>query len=307
MIKSVLKYIFAFLILGIVVLYLFPVPQKDLQELYNGEPQSLKGIEDYRSSKPSHLKHQRHNWEYLKKGSGAETILFLHGMGGSYDIWWQQIEALQHDYQVISLTYPPIATLSGMADGALAILDEENIKKVHVVGTSLGGAFAQYLAAYHPDRLLSATFGNTFVPNVEFYNLAQPQFKSLPYIPASMLMSVFRKGVEEQHYPPSDNSEILRAYLLEQGYGKMSKAQFVSRSKCVLDIFEKRALADLPIFIIESENDQLVPPPARKALKDEYPQASVYTFKGMAGHFSYINRPDEYVAVLKSNYGSLVK
>jgi len=224
---------------GLVAVYLFPVPHKGIQELHNGERQTIEIILDFRKLEPFHLEHQRYDWEYIKKGKGTETILFLHGMGGSYDIWWQQMEALQDDYQVISVTYPPIPTLKGMTDGVLAILDEEKIHKVHVVGTSLGGAFAQYLAAYHSERLLSATFGNTFVPSIEFYNLAQPQFKTLPYVPATMLMSIFRKGVQEQHYPASDNSEILRAYLLEQSYGKMSKAQFVNRSKCVLDIFEK--------------------------------------------------------------------
>jgi len=40
-------------------------------------------------------------WEYISFGQGDETILFLHGMTGAADIWFQQMVAFGEDYRVI--------------------------------------------------------------------------------------------------------------------------------------------------------------------------------------------------------------
>jgi len=62
-------------------------------------------------------------WEYIAAGSGQEAFLFLHGLSGAYDIWWQQIQALRGNFRVISVTYPAVDSLEGLSDGVLAILD----------------------------------------------------------------------------------------------------------------------------------------------------------------------------------------
>jgi pimeloyl-ACP methyl ester carboxylesterase len=50
------------------------------------------------------------------------------------------------------------------------------------------------------------------------------------------------------------------------------------------------------VFVIESDND-IFNAERRKALRDTYPQAPVYTFHG-AGHAPAFSRPAEYLEVL---------
>ncbi len=45
--------------------------------------------------------------------------------------------------------------LQDVAEDAIAILDAEEIDRVHLLGISMGGMVAQYIALDHPDRLLS--------------------------------------------------------------------------------------------------------------------------------------------------------
>ena len=71
-------------------------------------------------------------------------------MTGAYDIWWQQMEALQDEYRVISVTYPAVDSLEEMEQAVMAILEAEGVEHFYVVGSSLGGYFAQYLVARHP-------------------------------------------------------------------------------------------------------------------------------------------------------------
>jgi len=72
------------------------------------------------------------NWEYLAVGKGPQTIVFLHGMTSSYDIWWQQIEAFQGDCRVIAMTYPAAGSLEELKKGVLATLDREGVTKFNL-------------------------------------------------------------------------------------------------------------------------------------------------------------------------------
>ncbi len=65
--------------------------------------------------------------------------MFLHGMGGSYDIWFQQIDWFKNRYRIISPEYPPVHTLEELAAGIIKILESEHTEKVVVIGSSLGG------------------------------------------------------------------------------------------------------------------------------------------------------------------------
>ena len=79
------------------------------------------------------------NWEYLSIGEGKEHLFFLHGMGGSYDIWWQQIEMLKNEFHIISLTLPEVYSLEDAVEGILKILEKEGVEKITIIGSSMGG------------------------------------------------------------------------------------------------------------------------------------------------------------------------
>lgn len=79
-----------FLILAV---YLYPVPQITFDQLYakvdSGTVESLRAFRD--AHPPVQIEVNGELWEYSALGHGEETILFLHGMTGAYDIWWQQV------------------------------------------------------------------------------------------------------------------------------------------------------------------------------------------------------------------------
>ncbi|RMG49487.1 MAG: alpha/beta hydrolase [Acidobacteria bacterium] len=240
-------------------------------------------------------------WSYIRLGGGSRNILFLHGLGGAYDIWWQQIEALKDRLGIVSVTYPPLSSLSALGRGLLGILDREQISRVHLVGSSLGGYLAQYLVAEAPQRIEKVILGNTFPPNDLIVNKTRVQGVLLPFMPRAMIMARFRGTVLTEIFPTSNFSQLVKAYLLEQSYGLMSKAQFIARYRCVIDRFTPPKLEDVGIdaLIIESANDPLVVEELREKLKATYPTAAVHTFPD-GGHFPYLSRPDEYTALIEA-------
>ncbi|MFN3741153.1 MAG: alpha/beta fold hydrolase [Anaerolineales bacterium] len=288
--------ILSLLLVFLLALYLWPTRSPSFETLYRGvEAEKVQAFQKFRSSYPLReiVTEDGQRWEYLVAGKrDGEAILFLHGMSGAADIWWQQIEALKEAYRIIAVTYPPLDSLEKMEAGVLTILDREGIRRTNVVGTSLGGYFAQFLAGRHPERVLRLVIGNTFPPNDILARENRTIGMLLPFLPDWLVLRFMRQSVERSIYPTSGNDAFTLAYLMEMNYGRVHKAHILARYRCVMQKFQ---LQDWPgsVLIFESDNDPLINPTLRAQLRDTYPYAEVYTFHD-AGHFPYLNRPDEY-------------
>lgn len=297
------------LILIVIVagVYLFPAPRKPVDELYaKVDADTVASLTAFRQAHPIRsLELHGVKWDYLSLGEGPETILFLHGMTGAYDIWWQQMEALQEEYRVVSVTYPAVNTLEEMEQAVMAILEAEGADHFYIVGSSLGGYFAQYLVTRHPNQILGAVFANTFPPNDIIAENNKTIGALLPYLPEWLVMNVLSGSIRENVYPASGYSELVLAYGLEQTYGRMRQAQVVGRFQCVVEPFKAADLAVLgiPVLIIEADNDPLVEAALREQLKDAYPTAQVVTLSN--GHFPYLSMPAEYTTHLEAFFGGI--
>jgi pimeloyl-ACP methyl ester carboxylesterase len=99
---------------------------------------------------------------YKEYGSGNHVLLILHGFLGSLDNWhslatqWST-EGL-HVYSLDMRNHgksPHTAehSIGLMADDVIAFLNEQNLTTVMVLGHSMGGKVAMYLALHHPEYL----------------------------------------------------------------------------------------------------------------------------------------------------------
>ena len=103
---------------------------------------------------------------YTVQGEGAETVLLIHGFGGDLDNWLFNIDALAAGNTVIAFDLPghgpspipiPEPSVPGLGRAVLDFLDAAEVEAAHLVGHSLGGAIALYLAAAEPARVRSVS------------------------------------------------------------------------------------------------------------------------------------------------------
>jgi pimeloyl-ACP methyl ester carboxylesterase len=180
----------------------------------------------------------------------------------------------------------------------MAILKQEGVTTFHVVGTSLGGYFAQYLVGRYPERIEKAVFANTFPPNDLLKEKNGTIGGLIPYLPEWLVMNVLQGSFTSSIYPTSGNDELTLAFLNEIVAGRVSKAQVDGRYRCVVERFEAPTGTDVPILIIEAINDPLVEQVLREQLRQTYPDARVVTVDN--GHFPYLATPEFYTEQLRA-------
>lgn len=244
-------------------------------------------------------------WSYRRAGEGPEAIVFLHGFGGSSDIWWQQMRSLQDRYVVIAMNYGRVRSLDEAAAGVRAAMDAEGIDRAHVVGTSLGGYLAQFFASRSPERVRSLVLANTFPPGPWIRGAVRVRGALAPVLPTWVLKSMLRRSVVRDVYPASGNSALVRDYLVEQAHS-VSRSEYLTRIRLLRGDFDAPDIggARVPTLIVEADNDPLVPPEARESLKSTYPRARVVTLADV-GHFPYLNRPALYTRTLEAFFEAL--
>ena len=111
---------------------------------------------------------------YDETGTGV-PVLLIAGQATGRRGWGPFADALARDFRVVvydhrgidesGLGDPSSYSTRGFAEDAVAVLDAAGVGAAHVVGHSMGGRIAQWLAADHPERvrklvLLATTSGD---------------------------------------------------------------------------------------------------------------------------------------------------
>lgn len=94
-------------------------------------------------------------------GSG-DPVLFVHGLGGSWPNWLEQLPVLCADHRAIALDLPGFGaspmpagriTIPGYAETVAAVMDALQIPSAAIVGNSMGGEISTELAIAAPERV----------------------------------------------------------------------------------------------------------------------------------------------------------
>lgn len=100
---------------------------------------------------------------YRVDGSGKPWVTFVTGIANDLTLWDGQVPALEREFRILrydlrghggSEATAGDYSIEMLVADLLALLDQLNIKKTHLIGLGLGGAIAQAFAIEHPDRLL---------------------------------------------------------------------------------------------------------------------------------------------------------
>jgi 3-oxoadipate enol-lactonase len=111
---------------------------------------------------------------YLVSGRRhGESVLLLHALGASVEMWAPQLPALERHFRVVRYDVrghgrspaadgPPTAcSMAELANDALAVLDAAGVGRAHWCGLSLGGMTAMWAAVAAPERVSRLVLSST--------------------------------------------------------------------------------------------------------------------------------------------------
>lgn len=236
-------------------------------------------------------------WGCLDIGAGPALIL-IPGTLGRADIFWRQIEALSDRLRVVAVTYPESGGVADWADDVVALMDRLEIDRAAILGSSLGGYLAQWMAGVHPARL-SRLIGANTLHSAQGLNQRPPYSLDLAAAPIDDLRAGFGKGLEAWRAAHPEQSDLVDLLLAEVG-GRIPEPELRRRLGALKEAEDlpPPGLASDAIVTIEADDDPLIPAEMRAAVRDRLKPRVAYRFL-RGGHFPYIARPEAYTGLLE--------
>lgn len=244
---------------------------------------------------------------YLAMGDGeGAPVVFIHGFGGDLNNWMFNQEDLSADYTTYAIDLPGHggstkevggANVKVFAEAVIAFLDAKGAAKAHLVGHSMGGATALYLALEHADRVASATLvspaGLGSEINMDYINgfIEEKRAKKLKPVLELLVAdpSLISKDMVEDvlKYKRLDGVEAALKALRD---GCMPGGQQAGHLRDRLD-----SLA-VPVQVIAGKADKIIPVGHSEGL----PASIKTTIFDDAGHMPHMEKAAEVNALIRS-------
>lgn len=238
---------------------------------------------------------------YLEEGKAKESLVLLHGLGGMADRWLPVIPFLSEKFRVVApdlvgygysdkpqVDYTPELFTKFVLD----FVDELSLRKISIMGTSLGGQIAAECAA----------IGNQSVNKIVMVTPAGIMKESTPVLNAYTMAALYptHETVKAAYEMMMGEKKEVREQTIDNFISNMSrpnaKMVFLSTLLGLKNspvITEKLRLIKIPVLIVWGSNDKMIPVKYAKEFASAIKNCNLVVMNG-CGHTPYEERPDEF-------------
>ncbi|MDM8347878.1 alpha/beta hydrolase [Pseudomonas sp. sp1636] len=234
----------------------------------------------------------------------GETILMIHGFAASKDNWLRFARYFTDDYQVIALDLPgfgdsskPYASydIGTQVERLAAFTQALKIKKLHLIGNSMGGHIGALYAARYPEQVLSvALLGNAGINSPEKSELikrlergeANPLIVKTAEEFDQLLAFVF---VEAPAIPERLKHYLADRSIANRGHNERIFAQLVSRYIPLEPVLPK---IQAPTLLLWGAQDRVLHVSSIEVMQPLLRRPSVAIMQD-CGHAPMLERPQE--------------
>jgi pyruvate dehydrogenase E2 component (dihydrolipoamide acetyltransferase) len=250
--------------------------------------------------KPQDIEVADRRLRYLELGEGGDApVLLVHGFGADLNTWMFTQPALATGRRTVALDLPghggsakevgagDADSLTNAVEEALGALD---IKRVHLVGHSMGGAIAALAALRQPERVASLTLIASAGLGLEI---------NTSFIDGFVRASRRRDATEVLGLLVDDPALVSRAMVedvlrykrldgVTAALTKIAEAWFAGGRQS-LDLTGRIATLTMPVQLVWGRNDRIIPVAHAEALAARLPVHIV----DAAGHLPHMEKAGE--------------
>lgn len=241
-------------------------------------------------------------------GAGGETLLLVHGLGGTANFWAPVVHAFAPMYRVLVPELPgagrspldPDCSIESLAQDLLALLDALDVERVHVAGHSMGSIVCQHLAVLAPSRVRDLVL---LGPLAELPDAARPVLEARAQAARDSGMEAIAAAVCERGLSPETRSTrplvsgFVREMMIRQpAEGYAAHCLALARARRV-----PGAAITCPTLLLSGIDDTTAPPASVEALAASLTDVRADMLAG-CGHWTAVEKPDEVVCSMQRFY-----
>jgi pimeloyl-ACP methyl ester carboxylesterase len=266
--------------------------------------------------------HQR--WIELPEGpvntitmGDGPPMVFIHGLGGSWTNWLEQLPAFAEDFRVVTMDLPGFGasplpasgelSIPAYADVVAAVLAELEIDSATIVGNSMGGFIAAELTLRHPalvERLVL----------ISAAGISSERFDVKPFavgfrMTAGAAAWIGTRSDVLTRRPRARRAlvsgivrhpELLAGPMIAEMVRGSGKPGFVDALTSLTGYAIKDRLADIrcPTLIVWGENDRIVPPRDAPQFEQAIADSRLVRYAD-TGHMPQVERPAHFNGLLR--------
>ncbi|MGE0027410.1 MAG: alpha/beta fold hydrolase [Thermoleophilia bacterium] len=234
----------------------------------------------------------------------ATPLVLLHAFPLDAGLWSGVVPGLSGDRTVVTPDFPglgsaplrPGVSVDAAADEVAALIAGLPGGRAMVGGLSLGGYVALALAARHPERVAALVLSNTRA-EPDTGEAAAGRHASAAQVRAGGL-GAFLDGFVPRMVAPGDLAAMHAARAIADAQDPEAVAVALEALAGRADRRPDLPAMAMPALVIAGSEDGLTPPPLSEAMVAAMPDARLHVMQG-AGHLTAIERPEEWVAVVR--------
>ena len=241
--------------------------------------------------------------------TAASTVVFLGSLGSNRSMWDPQVAALSADHEVLAVdlrghgqspTGAGDYTIADLSADVLALLDRRGRDHVHLVGLSLGGAVAQWIAAHHPARVrtltLLCTAAKFGTPQSWLDRAAAVRADGTASIAEAVVGRWFTAGLADRDPELIAHSRSMVETTADQGYAAccVALAHFDSRADL--------ARITAPTLVIAGAQDPATTPGDMRILADGIANSTLHILEP-AAHLASVEQAGPVTSLITAHIG----
>ncbi|WP_458205368.1 alpha/beta fold hydrolase [Haladaptatus sp. NG-SE-30] len=238
-------------------------------------------------------------YRHADRDGAGDPVLFVHGSGGTHELWKAQIARLASSFPVVALDLsghgesedvdsdPGWGTLSAYADDVLAVAEETGARTL--VGNSLGGAVVMHLVLerdFDPDALVLVGTGAKLSVLDDLLTWLDEDF--------DRAIEFLHDGDRLFHDPDDRYVELSK----EAMYGVGQRVTSRDYHSChTFDVRDRVNEITAPTLAVVGEHDMLTPPWYHEFLAENVRDGQYAEIEG-AAHLTMLETPEAFNGTL---------
>jgi 3-oxoadipate enol-lactonase len=234
----------------------------------------------------------------------TDGLVLIHGWPMDRSMWDAQVAALEGRVRLVAPDLPGfgdapsaggVMSMDAGAEAVLGAADDAGIDRFVACGVSMGGYVALALRRRHRERVLGLVLANT---------RSDPDDEAGRRRRHETAARLLAEGVGFlADAPPPLLSSSARDTLWERVKDTIRRQPAAAVAAATLGMAERRdstpdlAGIDVPVLVITSSEDTLIPPDATAPISDAVPLGTLVTIQG-AGHLSNMEAPTVFTDAL---------